>query len=165
MDQTDLPQETFIAAIEAALYSAAKRRYGSTRGVSIRIDSETGEIKCYVPKKVVEIMHSFAKEIPIEEALKIKPDAQFNEIIEVEVDPKDFGRIEVQTARQILVQKLKKLKENRFIRNIKPEKEKSSRGMSKESNAAISSWIWNGLKVYCPMVKFLTLIIINAAMH
>ena len=119
MDQTDLPQETFIAAIEAALYSAAKRRYGSTRGVSIRIDSETGEIKCYVPKKVVEIMHSFAKEIPIEEALKIKPDAQFNEIIEVEVDPKDFGRIEVQTARQILVQKIKEAEREQVYQEYK----------------------------------------------
>ena len=42
MDQTELPQETFIEAIEAALYSAAKRRYGSTHGVSIRIDPELG---------------------------------------------------------------------------------------------------------------------------
>ena len=42
MDQTELPQTIFIEAIEAALYSAAKRRYGSTRGVSIKIDPETG---------------------------------------------------------------------------------------------------------------------------
>ncbi len=107
MNQTDLPQEVFIEAIEAALYSAAKRRYGSIQGVSIKIDSETGEIKCYVPQKVVDIMHHFATEIPIEEALKIKPDTQLNEIIEVEVDPREFGRIEAQTARQILVQKIK----------------------------------------------------------
>ena len=107
MDQTELPQETFIEAIEAALYSAAKRRYGSTHGVTIRIDPDLGEIKCFVPKKVVEIMQSFAKEIPIEEAVKLKPDAQVDEMIEVEVDPKEFGRIEAQTARQILVQKIK----------------------------------------------------------
>ena len=107
MDQTDLPKATFLEAIEAALYSAAKRRYGSTRGVSINIDPELGEIKCYVPKTVVEIMHSFAKEIPIEEAVKINPDIQVGDTIEVEVDPREFGRIEAQTARQILVQKIK----------------------------------------------------------
>lgn len=107
MDQTELPQEIFIEAIESALYSAAKRRYGSTRGISIKIDPDMGEIVCHVPKKVVEIMSNFAKEIPIEEAVKIKPDVQLNDTIEVEVHPKEFGRIEAQTARQILVQKIK----------------------------------------------------------
>ena len=95
MDQTELPQETFIEAIEAALYSAAKRRYGSTHGVTIRIDPDLGEIRCFVPKKVVEIMQSFAKEIPIEEAVKLKPDAQVDEMIEVEVDPKEFGELKL----------------------------------------------------------------------
>ena len=107
MDQTDLPKATFIEAIEAALYSAAKRRYGTTRNVKIQIDPDLGDIKCYVPKTVVEIMHNFAKEIPIEEAAKIKPDVQLGDMIEVEVDPREFGRIEAQTARQILVQKIK----------------------------------------------------------
>ena len=119
MDQTELPQETFIEAIEAALYSAAKRRYGSTHGVSIRIDPDLGDIKCYVPKKVVEIMQSFAKEIPIEEAVKLKPDAQLDEMIEVEVDPKEFGRIEAQTARQILVQKIKEAERQQVYEEYK----------------------------------------------
>ena len=119
MDQTELPQETFIEAIEAALYSAAKRRYGSTHGVSIRIDPELGEIKCYVPKKVVEIMQNFAKEIPIEEAAKLKPDVQLDEMIEVEVDPKEFGRIEAQTARQILVQKIKEAERQQVYEEYK----------------------------------------------
>ncbi len=119
MDQTELPQEIFIEAIEAALYSAAKRRYGSTQGVSIKIDPETGEIQCYVPKKVVEIMYDFAKEIPVEEALKTNPDAQINEIIEVEVDPKEFGRIEAQTARQILVQKIKEAEREQIYQEYK----------------------------------------------
>ena len=121
MDQTELPQTIFIEAIEAALYSAAKRRYGSTRGVSIKIDPELGDIRCYVPKKVVEIMHHFAKEIPIEEALKIKPDAQLDEVIEVEIDPSEFGRIEAQTARQILVQKIKEAEREQIYQEYKEQ--------------------------------------------
>lgn len=121
MDQTELPQEIFIEAIEAALYSAAKRRYGSTRGVSIQIDPETGEVRCYVPKKVVEIMRHFAKEIPIEEALKINPDVQLDETIEVEVNPREFGRIEAQTARQILVQKIKEAERERIYQEYKAQ--------------------------------------------
>ncbi len=121
MDQTELPQTIFIEAIEAALYSAAKRRYGSTRGVSIKIDPELGNIKCYVPKKVVEIMHHFATEIPIEEALKIKPDARLGEVIEVEIDPSEFGRIEAQTARQILVQKIKEAEREQIYQEYKEQ--------------------------------------------
>lgn len=107
MDQTDLPQEIFLDAIQAALMQAAKRRYGSTEEVSIELDPETGEICCYVPKKVVDIMHSFAREIPIEEARKIDPNVKVNDTIQVEADTGDFGRIEAQTARQVLVQKIK----------------------------------------------------------
>lgn len=121
MDQTELPQTIFIEAIEAALYSAAKRRYGSTRGVSIKIDPELGDIRCYVPKKVVEIMHHYATEIPIEEALKIKPDAQLDEVIEVEIDPSEFGRIEAQTARQILVQKIKEAEREQIYQEYKEQ--------------------------------------------
>ena len=121
MDQTELPQTIFIEAIEAALYSAAKRRYGSTRGVSIKIDPELGDIRCYVPKKVVEIMHHYATEIPIEEALKIKPDAQLDEVIEVEIDPSEFGRIEAQTARQILVQKIKEAEREQIYEEYKEQ--------------------------------------------
>ena len=121
MDQTELPQTIFIEAIEAALYSAAKRRYGSTRGVSIKIDPELGDIRCYVPKKVVEIMHHYATEIPIEEALKIKPDARLDEVIEVEIDPSEFGRIEAQTARQILVQKIKEAEREQIYEEYKEQ--------------------------------------------
>jgi len=107
VSQKELPQSVLINAVESAIRSAAKKRYGSIRSVSVEIDHDTGAIKVYVPKKVVEIMRNYAMEIPIEEAIKIKPDAQLGEVIEVEVEPGDFGRIEAQTARQIFVQKIK----------------------------------------------------------
>ncbi|MBC8459780.1 MAG: transcription termination/antitermination protein NusA, partial [Deltaproteobacteria bacterium] len=107
ISQNELPQEVLIDAIESALRTAARKRYGSTRPVSIDIDQNTGEIKIYAPKKVVEIMRNFATEIPIEEAVKQKPDAQVGEFINVETEPSAFGRIEAQTARQIFVQKIR----------------------------------------------------------
>ena len=107
VSQKELPQSVLINAIESAIRSAAKKRYGSIRSVSVEIDSDIGVIKVYVPKKVVEIMRDYPTEIPIEEAIKIKPDTQLGEIIEVEVEPSDFGRIEAQTAKQIFVQKIK----------------------------------------------------------
>ncbi|MBM3237832.1 transcription termination/antitermination protein NusA [Candidatus Poribacteria bacterium] len=107
VSQKELPQSVLINAVEAAIRSAAKKRYGSIRAVSVAIDRDTGAIKVYAPKKVVEIMRHYATEIPIEEASKIKPEAQLGEVIEVEVEPGEFGRIEAQTARQIFVQKIK----------------------------------------------------------
>jgi len=107
VSQKELPQDVLVSAVESAIRSAAKKRYGSIRSVSVEFDSDTGEIKVYAPKKVVEIMRNYATEIPIEEAIKINPEAQVGEIIEVEVEPSDFGRIEAQTARQIFVQKIK----------------------------------------------------------
>ena len=119
MDQTDLPQEIFLDAIQSALMQAAKRRYGSTEEVSIELDPETGEICCYVPKKVVDIMHSFAREIPIEEARKIDPNVKVNDTIQVEADTGDFGRIEAQTARQVLVQKIKEAEREQVYEEYK----------------------------------------------
>ncbi|MEE2617785.1 MAG: transcription termination factor NusA [Candidatus Poribacteria bacterium] len=119
MDQTDLPQEIFLDAIQSALMQAAKRRYGSTESVSIELDPETGEICCYVPKKVVDIMHSFAREIPIEEARKIDPNVKVNDTIQVEADTGDFGRIEAQTARQVLVQKIKEAEREQVYEEYK----------------------------------------------
>ena len=155
MDQTELPQETFIEAIEAALYSAAKRRYGSTHGVSIKIDPELREIECYVPKKVVEIMKNFAKEIPIEEAVKLKPDAQLDDMLEVEVDPKEFGRIEAQTARQILVQKIKEAERQRSMRSTKTARARLLRDTCSAWSAGVLSLIWSGRKGCCRLAKCL----------
>ena len=118
MGQTELPQEIFIDAIETALMQAARRRYGTTDGIRIMIDGESGLIRCFVPKKVVNIMRSYAKEIPIEEALEVKPGAEIGETIEVEVDLKDFGRIEASTARQILTQKIKDAERQQVYRNL-----------------------------------------------
>ena len=70
--QTDLPEEVFVEAIEEALRAAARRVYGPDANVSVEINLEKGDIRCYVPKKVVNIMRDFSTEIPIEEAVKLQ---------------------------------------------------------------------------------------------
>ena len=75
--------------------------------VSIDIELDSEEIKCHVPKKVVDIMHDFSTEIPIEEAQKLDPEAKIDDILEVEINPEEFGRIQAQLGRQILLGKLR----------------------------------------------------------
>ena len=103
--QTELPEHVFVEAIEAALRAAARRVYGPEADVSVDIDLEKGDIRCYVPKKVVNIMRDFSTEIPIEEAVKLQEDVELGQMLNVEINPSEFGRIPAQLAKQILFQK------------------------------------------------------------
>ncbi len=105
--QKDLTEDVLIDAVQAALQAAAKKRYGAVHDVQVDFDAAAGEVRVFVTKQVVDIMRSYATEIPIEEAQKLDPTVQVGDLIQVQADTRDFGRIEAQTARQILVQKLK----------------------------------------------------------
>ena len=107
MGHTDLPEDVFVKAIEEALRVIALRHYGPEAKVSIDIQLDTEEIRCHVPKKVVDIMRDFSTEIPIEEAQKLDPEAKIGDMLEVEINPDEFGRIQAQLGRQILLGKLR----------------------------------------------------------
>ena len=116
--QTDLPEEVFIEAIEEALRAAARRVYGADANVSVEINLEKGDIRCYVPKKVVNIMRDFSTEIPIEEALKLQPDVEVGEMLDVQITPSEFGRIQAQLGRQILFQKIKQAEREKIYQEF-----------------------------------------------
>ena len=105
--QTDLPEQVFVEAIEEALRAAARRVYGADANISVEVNLEKGDIRCYVPKKVVNIMRDFSTEIPIEEAVKLQEDVELGQMLKVEINPSEFGRIPAQLAKQILFQKIK----------------------------------------------------------
>ena len=107
MGHTDLPEDVFVKAIEDALRVIALRHYGPEAEVSIDIQLDEEKIKCTVPKKVVDIMQDFSTEIPIEEAQKLEPEAKLGDTVEVEINPEEFGRIQAQLGRQILLGKLR----------------------------------------------------------
>ena len=116
--QTDLPEEVFVEAIEEALRAAARRIYGPDANVSVEIDLEENHIRCYVPKKVVNIMRNFSTEIPIEEAVKLQDDIELGQMLNVEINPSEFGRIPAQLARQILFQKIKQAERERVYQEF-----------------------------------------------
>ena len=116
--QTDLPEEVFIEAIEEALRAAARRVYGADANVSVEINLEAGDIRCYVPKKVVNIMRDFSTEIPIEQAVKFQEDIEVGEMLDVEINPSEFGRIPAQLAKQILFQKIKQAEREKIYQEF-----------------------------------------------
>ncbi|MEL7623274.1 MAG: transcription termination factor NusA [Clostridiales bacterium] len=96
-----------VDAIEAALISAYKKNFGASQNVRVHIDRETGEFKVFTRKTVVESVTDSKSEISLEDARKERPDYELEDVVEYEVTPKDFGRIAAQTAKQVVVQRIR----------------------------------------------------------
>lgn len=99
--------EILIEVIEGALISAYRKNFGSLQNVRIDIDQNSGKVKVLARKTVTAEIHDPRSEISLEEARSINPNYNLNDIVEVEVTPKDFGRIAAQTAKQVVVQRLR----------------------------------------------------------
>jgi N utilization substance protein A len=102
-----ISKEVLKEAIEAALVSAYKKNFGSSQNVDVNIMEETGDIRVFSKKTVVENPDSTFTEISLEDARNISPKAQLGDILEIEVTPKNFGRIAAQTAKQVVVQRIR----------------------------------------------------------
>ena len=96
-----------MEAIEAALISAYKKNYGSLMNVTVRMDQENGEIEVFATKEVVDDVHSPQTEISLDEAKAIKRDVELGDLVDVPEFPKNFGRIAAQTAKQVVVQRIR----------------------------------------------------------
>ena len=96
-----------LDAIETALLTAYKRNFNSQENVKIVIDEEKASIKVYSLREVVEEVFDPAIEIELSDARKIDKKANLGDIVEVEITPANFGRISAQTAKQVIVQKLR----------------------------------------------------------
>jgi len=100
-------KEVLIEAIEAALISSYKRNFNTAQNVRVDIDRQTGVIKVFARKTVVEEVLDIRLEISLDAAREIDPNFQLNDIVEIEVTPRDFGRIAAQTAKQVVTQRIR----------------------------------------------------------
>lgn len=107
-----ISREFLIESIEQAVISAYKRHYGSHHDVTVQINRETGQMKIYSKQTVVEQVENSDIEMSLDEAKAISPTYQIGDTIDVETMPATFGRIAAQTARQIVVQKLREGERN-----------------------------------------------------
>jgi len=105
--EKNLPEGVVLEAIEAALNSAYKRDAGANQNVNVKFVRATGEVKVFVQKTVVETVSDPHTEITLAEARRWKPDAALGDVIEIESTPHDFGRIAAQTAKQVVLQRLR----------------------------------------------------------
>jgi N utilization substance protein A len=105
--ERQLSREVVLEAIEAALISAYKRNFGAAQTITATIDPETGAARIFVEKEVaVEVIDSKAQ-ITLEEAHSYNREANVGDMVHIETTPADFGRIAAQTAKQVILQRIR----------------------------------------------------------
>lgn len=102
-----ISKDVIIEAIEAALVSAYRRNFNQAQNVRVDINMSTGTMKVFARKEIVEEVFDPRLEISLEDAQNINPNYQIEDIVELEVTPKDFGRIAAQTAKQVVTQRVR----------------------------------------------------------
>ncbi|PEE43658.1 transcription termination factor NusA [Bacillus pseudomycoides] len=102
-----ISKDIIIDAIEAALISAYKRNFNQAQNVRVSFNPEVGTIQVLARKDVVDNVFDPRLEISVEEARQIHPNYQDGDVLEIEVTPKDFGRIAAQTAKQVVTQRVR----------------------------------------------------------
>ena len=107
-----IKKESLLESIETALVTAYKRNFDSEENVKVTMDSETGEIHIYALKDVVEQVENPNLQILLEDAKKVDKKLMLGDVAEIELAPKNFGRIAAQTAKQIIVQKIREESRN-----------------------------------------------------
>ena len=106
--ERNLPREVVLGAVEAALVSAFKKDHLAENELVVRISPTTGELRVYVQKRVVEgEVEEPELEMSLEEARGLKEDVAVGEVVELEATPANAGRIAAQTAKQVVMQRLR----------------------------------------------------------
>ncbi|MCC6169445.1 MAG: transcription termination/antitermination protein NusA [Caldilineaceae bacterium] len=113
-----LDREVIFQAIEAALISAYKRNYGSIANVSSEVDRVTGEMRVYAEREVVEEELNERTEITLDKARKLHPSTKLGDVVKVESKPDDFGRIAAQTAKQVILQRIREAERDTVFENF-----------------------------------------------
>jgi N utilization substance protein A len=109
-----VPAETILRAIESALVSAYRRNFAGDQDADVRIDRSSGEVRVYARKLVVPEVKDPRSEVSLGEAMRADPSANLGRSVEVVVTPPDFGRIAAQTARQVVLQRLRDLERDQL---------------------------------------------------
>src|SRR5881296_723387 len=96
-----------LEAVESALLTAAKKKYGAAENIQVRIDRKSGEVEAISLKKIVNEVTNPKSEVSLEEARSVDTEAELGDEIGAVIEIEDFGRIAAQTAKQVIFQKVR----------------------------------------------------------
>src|SRR3982075_2926179 len=114
-----IKREILLEAVSTALLSASKKSIGASRELRIDIDPKTGDIRALANLVVVDNVGNPQDEIDVVKARRIKPDAKVGDVVEMEVTPKNFGRIAAQTAKQAMMQRIRQVEKEMIYEEFK----------------------------------------------
>ena len=112
--EKNVDREMVVQTLSDALISAAKRRYGNTENYEVRIDAAQGKMEVFAKMTVVEEVVEPSMELLLEDARDFDPNAQLGSVLMHKLDFADFGRNAIQTAKQILVQRVREAERERI---------------------------------------------------
>lgn len=115
-----IPKEILIEAIESAMVSAARKKYGHEAELEAQYNEEIGEVELFQFHNVVEKVENPDTEITVENARKLDPEAQLGDELGEKIDSHQFGRIAAQTAKQVIIQKLREAESDIIYNEYKP---------------------------------------------
>lgn len=118
--EKNIKRDDVFKTITDSLVSALRKYFGKTSQIAATIDPDTGEMCGYLVKKVVPEVFSPDIEIALEEAVKYEPSAKLDEEVNIPVDIQDFSRIAAQTAKQVLIQKIREIEKVKLFDEYKP---------------------------------------------
>lgn len=114
-NEKGIKQEIIVDAIKAALVAAYKKNYNQAQNVEVDFDERKGNFKVMAIKTVVDEVQDARLEVSLKEALEINKAYEVGDEIKFEVTPKDFGRISAQTAKQVIMQRLREAERNHIV--------------------------------------------------
>lgn len=113
--EKQISRDYLIESLEVALVSAYKRNFASAQNVAVNINSDTGEIKVYAQKEVVEEVEDSQLQISLEDAREQYGSYEPGDIVNIEVTPGNFGRIAAQTAKQVVMQRIREAERGKIL--------------------------------------------------
>ncbi|HEV8438450.1 MAG TPA: transcription termination factor NusA [Methylomirabilota bacterium] len=122
-------KEVLFEAVESALLSASKKTMGVADNVRMELDRQTGALRVFARKKVVEVVSDRKLEIGLEEARKLNSDAMLEDELEMELPPQEFGRIAAQTAKQVILQRVRDAERDAIYSEFVDKEAKIVRGI------------------------------------
>jgi len=114
-----IPKEALIEAIEAAFLTAARKKWGHLGELESHYNAEIGEIELFQFKTIVENVENPNLEMNLADAKKLDPDVALGDVLGVKMDPSVFGRIAAQTAKQVIIQKVREAERNIIFEEYK----------------------------------------------
>jgi transcription termination/antitermination protein NusA len=102
-----IDREILISALEEALKSAARKKFGSKIDIEVQYSDDSGEIEVFQFKDVVETVEDPVLEVTLEEGRKLDADCEIGDSLGTKMDTSTFGRIAAQSAKQVIIQKMK----------------------------------------------------------